>query len=854
MKKIILVDGNNLLFRSYYATAYTGNMMVNSKGFPTNAIYGFVLMMNKIIEEENPEFIAVAFDIGKNFRSQKYESYKAGRAKTPDELKMQMPYARTILDAMGIKYFEMEPYEADDIIGTLAKEAEIDPDFDATIISSDKDLLQLISNQVDVKLLKQKDFIRYNHDTFVNDWGFEPIRMIDYKALSGDPSDNIPGVKGIGEKTAVNLLTKYDTIEDIYNHIDEITGKLKDKLVEDKESAFVSKELATIFTNVPIDKDFNKMKYIGPDENKLMNIYEELEFKSFIKKFNSSIKEYNKEMNYIEINNINEIEESDIYAYYLETNNLNYHLSDIIGMSLSTKNNNYYIKKEMVVPVITKISNKILYTFDLKKNIVVLNKINIECPKTVYDLMISSYLLELSDSDDIYDLMEKDGIEILKHSDLMKQDDIKEYIVKKSRYIFDSRDELINKLKVEQMYDLFKNIEMPLVGVLASMEIAGIKCDKNVLINQSKDAKVKIDELTAKIWECAGLEFNIASPKQLGEVLFEKLELPYGKKNKSGYSTDAKILNKLKGIHPIIDYILEYRNISKLYSTYLEGLQDYILDDGKIHTIYRQNQTRTGRLSSVEPNLQNIPARDEDGRKVRLAFKPCNNLLMSCDYSQIELRILAHISKSKELQQAFIKNEDIHSRVAADIYGIDIKDVSKQQRKAAKAVIFGIVYGITGFGLGEDLGISPKQAKEFIDKYYELYPGVKKYMDSIIEESYKSGIVRTMFNRKRTIQELQSSNFMVRQAGERIALNTPIQGTEADIMKKAMIEVYKSLQENKLKSKMILQVHDELIFDVIEEEKEKLEEIVKNTMENVIKLDVPIKVSADFGDNWYSTK
>ncbi|MBR1416365.1 MAG: DNA polymerase I [Bacilli bacterium] len=855
MKKVILVDGNNLLFRSYYATAYTGNVMKNSKGFPTNALYGFILMMNKIIEEEKPEYIAVAFDIGKNFRKQKYETYKAGRAQTPDELKLQMPIARTILDAMGIKYFEIEPYEADDIIGTLAKEAECDKDFDATIISSDKDLLQLISNQVDVKLLKQKDYIRYDHDKFVEDWGFEPIRMIDFKALAGDPSDNILGVKGIGEKTAISLLTKYDTIEDIYEHIDEINGKLKDKLQEDKENAFISKEIATIYKEVPIDKDFNKMKYLGANEEELIRLYEDLEFKSLIKKH--ELKETKKEVKNIDIiyvNNIDEIEESSTYAYYIETDNLNYHVANILGMAVATKDKSYYIDNSLITDVINKIKDKVLYTFDLKKNIVLLNKNNIKCPNTIYDLMISSYLVELSDSDDMYYLLNQEGIDCLKHNELVKSDKIKEYIVNKVRYIYDSRDDLINKLKIEQMYDLFLNIEMPLINVLASMEIEGIKCDKNVLEEQANDAKIKIDELTKKIWESTGVEFNISSPKQLGDILFEKLNLPYGKKNKNGYSTDAKILQKLIDIHPIIKDILEYRNITKLYSTYLIGLQEYILDDNKIHTIYKQNLTRTGRLSSVDPNLQNIPARDEDGRKVRLAFLPSNDLLMSSDYSQIELRILAHVSKSKELQQAFIKGEDIHSRVAADIYGKNIEDVTKLERKAAKAVIFGIVYGITGFGLGEDLGISSKQAKEFIEKYYEIYPGVKTYMDNIVKEAYSTGVVRTLLNRKRTISELQSKNFMIRQSGERIALNTPIQGTEADIMKMAMIKVYNEFKKNNIKSKMILQVHDELIFDIVNEEKDIVQKIVKESMENIIKLDVPIIVSSDFGDNWYTTK
>lgn len=853
MEKVILVDGNNLLFRSYYATAYSGNVMRNSKGIPTNALYGFVLMMNKIIEEEHPKYMAVAFDIGQNFRKKNHPSYKAGRASTPDELKVQMPYAREVLKAMGVKYFELEPYEADDIIGTLAKKANEDENFDATIISSDKDLLQLISNQVDVKLLKQKDFIRYNEQTFVNDYGFKPIRMIDFKALSGDSSDNIPGVKGVGEKTAINLLKKYDTIENIYKHIDEIPGKLKEKLINDKNSAFTSKELATIYLDVPIDTNFENMKYVGPNEDELFNIFEDLEFKSFLRKFN--VKDnIRKEVIFKTINSVNDIIDSDTYSYYIECDNINYHKANIIGMSISSKNNNYYVNKDLIKDAILKIKDKVLYTFDYKKNIVLLNKLGVNLDNTNYDLMISSYLLELSDSDDICQLLEKDGIDNKKLSELIKDDYKEKLIVNKSRYIYDTRDDLVNKLKVEQLYDLFINMEMPLIKILANMEIQGIICNRDILDKMAIETKEKIDELTKIIWDLAGEEFNISSPKQLGDILFDKLNLPYSKRNQKGYSTDAKILQKLVSVHPIINYILEYRNHTKLYNTYLVGLKEYIGHDNKIHTIYRQNLTKTGRLSSIEPNLQNIPAKDEEGRKVRLAFLPENKYLMSCDYSQIELRILAHISDSKELQQAFIKKEDIHSRVAADIYGIDIKDVNKEQRKSAKAVIFGIVYGITGFGLGEDLNISSKQAKEFIDKYYELYPGVKNYMDNVVKEAYSTGVVTTLFNRKRTIYELQSKNYMVRQAGERIALNTPIQGTEADIIKKAMIKIDEEFKKNNIQSKMILQVHDELIFDVKEEEKELVETMVKNTMENIIKLNVPIKVSCDVGTNWYELK
>ena len=855
MKKIILVDGNNLLFRSYYATAYNGNVMKNSKGFPTNALYGLVTMINKIITEEQPEYIAVAFDIGVNFRREKYDFYKDGRAKTPEELKMQMPYSRKILNAMGIKTLELEPYEADDIIGTLASAVENNKDFIGTIVSSDKDLLQLLSDQVDIKLLKQKDYIRYNPESFFEDYKIKPINMIDLKALAGDSSDNIPGVKGIGEKTAINLLSKYETIENLYDHIDEVKGKTKEKLEADKESAFMSKEIATIYREVPIDTDLEKYKYEKKETDELYDIYEELEFYSFLKNFKETKKEVNAEFTYVE--NINDIILSNEVSFYIELDKTNYHDANIVGMGISSDDKNYYVKKDLIKDTVQLFKDKILYTFDNKKNIVSLHKLGIDLPNINYDLMVAASLLNIEFKDDISYLLNNEGIPVRFYSEIKDfevSEELKKEIVLKSRFILDSRDEFITKLKSEEEYELFKNIEMPLIDVLADMEITGVNVDKKILEEMKEETKVKIDKLTNEIYELAGCEFNIASPKQLGEILFEKLELPGGKKGTKSYKTDVKVLHKLIDKHPIIERILTYRNLSKIYSTYLEGLMTYIKDDSKVHTIFKQNFTRTGRLSSIEPNLQNIPARDEEGRKIRKAFYPENDLILSVDYSQIELRLLAHISKSEDLINAFVNGEDIHTKVAADINGVSKEEVTKSMRSAAKAVIFGIVYGISGFGLGESLEIRAVEAKKFIDKYYELYPGVKKYMDDIVKFAYENGYVRTLFNRKRVIDELSSSNYMVRQTGERIALNTPIQGTSADIIKKAMVEVYKKFKDNNIKTKMIIQVHDELIFDVVKEEKELVESIVKDTMENVIKLDVPLKVSTDYGINWYDAK
>ncbi len=857
MKKIILVDGNNLLFRSYYATAYSGNLLKNSKGFPTNALYGFVSMMNKIIHEEKPEYIAVAFDIGKNFRKQKYDFYKEGRQKTPEELHLQEPYAREILKGMGIPYFELAPYEADDIIGTLAKKVEEDPEFEGVIISSDRDLLQLISPQLEMKLLKQKDYIRYNIDSFKKDYGIEPIRIIDMKGLSGDSSDNIPGVKGIGEKTALSLLQKYDSVEKIYEHIDEIKGKTKEKLLADKDSAFTSKEIATIYRDVPLDiKDLEDIKYIG-EQPMLKEIYEDLEFYSLLK----GIKEKKQEINvdYLEIEDEIEIEDEEEYSIYLELDGYNYHTANILGLAISTKNKNYFVKKELIKDVIEQIKDKVLYTYDYKKLFVSLYHENISCPLINTDIEIAYALEEDTSKDDIALYMTRENYEVTSLDEIYKKkegltDNLKKEMALKSRFIFEKRDELILNLKRDDMYELYNNIELPLAPVLAKMEIQGMKVDLKVLDEMKIEQKERIDELTKEIHELAGIEFNISSPKQLGEVLFERLSLPSPKKNTTGYKTDVKVLTKLIDAHPIIPKILEYRNATKLYSTYLEGLENYVLDDGKIHTIFKQNLARTGRLSSTEPNLQNIPVRDSEGKKIRKAFIPENDSFLSADYSQIELRILAHISKSKELQEAFINGQDIHTKVAADIHGIKESEVTKQMRSTAKAVIFGIVYGISGFGLGENLSISPKEAKAFIDKYYELYPGVKNYMDNIVKEAREEGVVRTLWKRRRLIPELSSPQFMVRQMGERIALNTPIQGTCADIIKKAMVKIDHILEEKNFKSKMVLQIHDELIFDSVKSEEEELKSIVIDVMTHIIDLDVPLKVSADFGSDLYETK
>ncbi len=846
MKKIILVDGNNLLFRSYYATAYTGNFMKNSEGFPTNGIYGLVNMLNKIINEEKPEYIAVAFDVGKTFRHEKYADYKAGRSETPDELKMQFPVAKKIIEAMGIKYLECDGYEADDIIGTLAKKAYDDKNFIATIVSSDKDLLQLINEEVDVKLLKTKDYIRMNKQTFFDTYGIDPIRMIDLKALMGDSSDNIKGVKGIGEKTALKLLQEYGSLDNIYNNIDNIKGSVKNKLIEGKDSAYESFELATIYTNVPLNIDLESLKINNENTSNLIDIYNDLEFYSFLKNTTNT---NNNEIEFSLINNIDDIKINSPVAVYLELDKANYHNANIIGMGVYNNEVSYYIPGSILCENPSFLTTISKYTYDYKKMYVNFLYHNIKLEKVDFDLMLSAYLLNYNVKEEIDPLAMQFNISFNK-------DEIEKSCVLKAKFIFDKKEELEEKLKKEEVYDFYKDIEFPLSRVLGDMEYAGIRVDKSVLDNMKVEIENKLDIISKNIYNLAGLEFNIASPKQLSEVLFEKLKLPNGRKNKSGiYSTDVNVLNKLKYDYPIVALILEHRTLSKLKGTYVDGMKDLISSDGKIHTIYTQVITRTGRLSSIEPNLQNIPAKNEYGRLIRKAFvAEDDSLIMSSDYSQIELRMFAHLSQAKELIEAFNNDMDIHTKTAMDIFNVERDKVTKSMRRHAKAVNFGILYGISSYGLSEELEIPPKEAKSFIDKYFLTYPSIKEYMNSVIEDAHKNGYVKTIMNRKRIIDEINNKNQIIKKMGERMALNTPIQGSSADILKKAMIEIDNKFKSLNLKSKMLLQVHDELIFNTVNEEKEIVAKIVSDIMENTYKISVPLKVDIEFGSNWYEAK
>ena len=872
MKKIILVDGNNLLFRSYYATSYSGVIMKNSKGFPTNGLYGFINMINKIIEEEKPNYILVAFDKGKTFRHEKYSEYKAGRREMPEELKLQFPKAKEVLDAMGIKHFEIDNYEADDIIGTLAKTVDMEDKFIATIISSDKDLLQLISKEVEVKLLKTKGFIRFDEKTFKDTYGTTPIHMIDLKALMGDASDHIQGVKGIGEKTAINLLTKYQSLDNVYEHLNEIGGKTKEKLEQGKDDAYMSYDLATIYKEVPIPFSLEDCIYKGMNIKDYKDILEELEFKSLLKKINFeseeqqtlNLDEDKKEK--IQIVDYKNFDFNRPYSFYLEMDGYTYSKSKVIGCGFSNLKESCFMMIDELIANKEILENNIeKYTYDLKRMIILLHQYGININNCNYDSMIASYLLDYKLEDDITVLMNQFNYNCPSYEETYgtekKKKEVniettKEQCINKSRFIYDTRSKILLEIDDYDETKLFNEIEMPLSLVLADMELTGIRVDKKYLLNLKEELETKMKLMQEEIYKLADGEFNILSPKQLGEVLFEKLKIEYPKKRKkddTSYSTSKDILDKIKDKNEIVEKVLEYRNLSKLYANYCVGLLDEIREDGKIHTIFNSCLTRTGRLSSSKPNLQNIPIRSDYSKLVRKAFIPeDNSILMSSDYSQIELRVFAHMADAKNLQEAFIEDKDIHAKTASDIFKVPIEQVDKKMRRIAKTVNFGILYGISSFGLSEDLKIDVASAKEFLNNYLNTYQGIKEYMEKEKEEAYQKGYVTTIMNRRRKIDELKSSNYMVRSSGERMALNTPIQGSAADILKKAMVELYRAMQEKKLKSKILIQVHDELVFNIYNDELEIMKELVKEKMEKVVKLSVPLKV--DIGNDWYEAK
>lgn len=903
MKKIVLIDGNSILNRAFYGIM--GNKMLTTPdGKYTNAVYGFLAILFKVLEDIEPEYLMVTFDLkAPTARHKLYDGYKATRKGMPNELAEQMPILKDILKSMNIKVIEKEGYEADDVLGTMAKRAEKDG-FDVTIVSGDRDTFQLTSNRVKVRIPHTKmgktETETFGREEVLKKYGVTPKQLIEVKGLQGDTSDNIPGVPGIGEKTALELVKKYKTIDGIYEAIekgeDDLKPKAKERLLENKELAMLSRTLGTINLEVPIEENLEEFKIKEWNKEEVFSKFKELNFNRFIDRFNLKSEEGPKQ-NLAELfeiktlNTQNEIKDllekiQNKLVFMLGTEKVEQEnliiKKQIKSIYIYIDNTVYEIKfntnEEFISYFKTIFENENIqkYSYRLNETYVLLMQNGIYLKEIKFDTEIAAYLLNPSNgkykldelanqylSIDIPEYLEFVGAKQQKETQmtLFSQDEmnvdfekyqnaIYMYTIAKLAEIMNKKLEEINSLK------LFENIEMPLIKVLAEMQYEGIYVDKQELVSFGVKLKEDIEVIKQEIYKLAGEEFNINSTLQLGNILFEKLKLPVYKKTKKGYSTDVDILEKLKPEHPIIEKILEYRGFMKLNSTYIEGLIVYINEyTHKIHSYFHQTITATGRISSTEPNLQNIPTRAEQGKQIKKAFKAQEgNIFIDADYSQIELRILAHISNDTNMREAFLNEKDIHKQVASKVFNVPLEEVTKEQRTAAKAVNFGIVYGISGFGLAEQLGISRKKAEQYIEQYLEKYKGVKEFMDRIVEKAKEQGYVETLFHRRRYIPELSSNNYMVRQFGARAAMNTPIQGTAADIMKIAMIEVNKKLEEEKLNAKLILQIHDELLIECKIEEKEEVKKILKESMENAVKLSIPLEVEVSEADNWYDVK
>lgn len=867
MEELILIDGNSLLFKAFYATSYTGNYMVNRNGIPTNGVYGFARMVEKIIST-NPKYVIVAFDYGKKtFRNELLDTYKATRKETPQELVPQFALAREYLTAHNITWYEVEGYEGDDIIGTLVDFGEKN-NLKVSVYTGDKDANQLISPQTTiyrtVKGVTELDI--YNEQTLLEKYGLKPDQFRDFLGLMGDSSDNIPGIKGVGEKTALKLLHQYGTIEGLQEHQDEIKGKMGEKIRAGMEDALVSKKVATILRDIPIDVDLEKATYQGYDYETLKSFYEKYDMNSLIKSMTTEAAP-KKELKLEKVDHMPEItKDSAVYPSIYDTN---YHRSIILGYGIYNDEQAYFISYENALKdesflAYLKDENKKKYGYDIKSAVIGSRWNGIEINGYTFDLSLASYVLEPAIKEELkyvcthfdYEGVQYDeevfGKGAKKH--IPEDDILASHIVSKAKAIYELKDVVTKELKDKNQYELYENIELPVTRILGEMEFAGTEIDLDVLKEMDTAFDETIEKLANDIYRISGTTFNISSPKQLGQVLFEDLGLKGGKKTKTGYSTSQDVLEKIIDAHPVVPLVLEYRMLTKLSSTYLKGLQEQVFPDHKIHTIYKQTLTHTGRLSSVDPNLQNIPVRSEEGKLIRKAFVSHNGYLVSFDYSQIELRILAHMAHVTNLIDAFNQGKDIHRHTAALVFGVKDEEVTPQMRSQAKAVNFGIIYGMSEFRLSKDIGMSISEARDFINKYFETYPEVKTYMDEVVETCKKQGYVSTLLNRKRYIPTINDKNFMVRQQAQRYAMNTPIQGTGADILKLAMIEVDKALKEKNLKSQMILQVHDELIFDVFEDELEEVMSLVKEKMENCIKMDVPLIVEGNYAKNWCELK
>ena len=914
MSRLIVVDGNSIMNRAFYGIMGS-KMLMTKDGTYTNAVYGFLAIIFKVIDELQPDYIAVAFDLkAPTARHKMYDGYKSNRKGMPNELAEQMPIIKDILKYMNISIIEKEGYEADDILGTLAKIGE-QQGLEVTILSGDRDTFQLATDKVTIRIPRTKagktEVDNFDRNKVLEIYGVEPKQLIEVKGLQGDASDNIPGVPGVGEKTALNLIKEYSSIEELYKSIENgtatVKGKLKENLINNKDLAELSKFLGTINVEVPIDEKIEDLKVKEWNNKEVLNIFKELNFNRFIDRFDLNNFQEKKEtknlfeIKDIDINNkentdnlISTIQKQGKLIYYfgktIDKQSNNIVKKQINSISILNKESNevYYINIKKITDFLGKFKNIIedekieKYGFSVSEDYVLLMENDVHLTKIIYDAEIAGYVLNPTNKPTMQNLASEylnidiDEL-ILNNSNMGEKKESKQINLfdtlsnsnkeqeegcdkfKNALYAFcigNLSSITLQKLKEINSIDLFNNIEMPLVEVLSQMQINGMYVDKNELIEIGNKLKEKLEILTNEIHELADEDFNINSTQQLGKILFEKLKLPIIKKTKTGYSTDVDILEKLKKEHPIIEKILEYRSLMKLNSTYVEGLLPYINEKtNRIHSFFHQTITATGRISSTEPNLQNIPTRIELGKQLRKVFKPKEGYIyIDADYSQVELRVLAHISKDENMMQAFLHDEDVHKQAASKVLGIPIEEVTKEQRSSAKAVNFGIVYGISDFGLSEQLGISRKEAKNYIEQYLEKYSGIQKFMNDIVEEAKEKGYVETLFHRRRYIPELKSNNYMVRQFGARVAMNTPIQGTAADIMKIAMISIYRKLKEQNLDAEIVLQVHDELILECNINQKDIVAELLKESMENAIKMDVPLKVETSEALNWYEAK
>ncbi|KAB7668017.1 DNA polymerase I [Bacillus sp. B1-b2] len=872
-KKLILIDGNSIAYRAFFALP----LLNNDKGVHTNAVYGFTMMLMKILEDENPSHVLVAFDAGKTtFRHKTFSEYKGGRQKTPPELSEQFPYIRELLKAYGIYHYELPNYEADDIIGTLSLQGEKE-DYEVIVISGDKDLTQLSSNKTTVYITRKgiTDIEAYTPEHIKEKYGLTPDRIIDMKGLMGDSSDNIPGVPGVGEKTAIKLLKEFDSLENLLSSVEQVSGKkLKEKLVEFKDQAIMSKELATITREAPLTITLDNTEFPGMQTEQLKPLFKELGFNSLLDKLGVTTEEEDLELDEIDYTFVEEIT-PDIFAdtniLYVEILEDNYHYAPILGLALLNDNGAFYLPLDLVLDsqdfkqwAEDETKEKMVY--DAKKSEVSLRHKGIHLKGITFDVLIAAYLADPSATiEDVASVAKSYHYKGVQSDEAFygkgakrkvpEAEFLSEHIVRKALSLQAIKEQMEEELKRNDQESLFYDLELPLSLVLADMESTGVKVDTERLKTMGLELTERLKQIEGRIYELAGDTFNINSPKQLGVILFEKLGLPVVKKTKTGYSTSADVLEQLASSHEIIREILEYRQLGKLQSTYIEGLQK-VVHNSRIHTRFNQVLTQTGRLSSIDPNLQNIPIRLEEGRKIREAFVPTEEdwVIFAADYSQIELRVLAHIANDERLIEAFKEDHDIHTETAMSVFHVGAEEVTSNMRRHAKAVNFGIVYGISDYGLSQSLHITRKEAAKFIERYLESYPGVKNYMEEVVIEAKQKGYVSTLLQRRRYLPDITSRNFNLRSFAERTAMNTPIQGSAADIIKKAMIEMAKRLEAEGLQAKLLLQVHDELIFEAPADEIEKLKEIVPDVMENAVELSVPLKVDYAYGKTWYDAK